>query len=49
MLDQLTVRIAKMAELAAREVDDSMSPELYAIERALLGAKRRLERIVRGR
>ena len=40
MLDQLTARIAKMAQAASAEPDDAISPELFAVERALSGAQR---------
>ena len=49
MLDQLTTRIAKMAESASHEHDDALSPELFAIERALAGAQRRIARLLRAR
>lgn len=49
MLDQLTTRIARMAHAASIEPDDSISPELFAVERALAGAQRRVARLLRTR
>ncbi|MHB8681894.1 MAG: hypothetical protein ACYDA2_07350 [Acidimicrobiales bacterium] len=44
-LADLTRRIGSIAEGAAARADDELSSELFAVERALNGARRRLERI----
>jgi hypothetical protein len=44
-LAELTRRISAMAEQAAAAEDDELSSELFAAERALRGAQRRLERL----
>ena len=44
-LGDLTRRIAGMAEEAAAQRDEELSSELFAVERALRGAGRRLERL----
>ncbi len=49
LLDQLTRRIGKMAESAALEHDDALSPELFAVERTLAGAQRRIARLLHAR
>lgn len=50
-LGELTRRVASLAEQAATRSDDEVSFELFAVERALRGAGRRLERLTtpRGR
>ena len=48
-LTDLTARIASIAEEAARSKDDELSSELFAVERSLRGANRRLERLGRSR
>lgn len=45
-LAELTRRLSAMAEAAATGTDDELSAELFAVERALRGAGRRLERLV---
>jgi hypothetical protein len=49
LLDQLTARIAAMGEAAVGERDDAGAAELFAIERALAGASRRITRILGAR
>jgi hypothetical protein len=49
LIEQVTDRITKMAEQASAAKDDSVATELFAIERALAGAKRRLIRFLGGR
>ncbi len=44
-LTELTRRVAGIAEAAAADKDDELSSELFAVERALRGAARRLERL----
>jgi len=44
-LVELTRRVANMAEGAAAGGDEELSGELFAVERALRGAGRRLERL----
>lgn len=44
-LGELTRRVAGMAESAASGRDEELSSELFAVERALRGAQRRLERL----
>lgn len=44
-LGDLTRRVASIAERAAEGRDDELSTELFAVERALRGAGRRLERL----
>lgn len=46
-LSDLTARIAAIAEEAALSKDDELSSELFAVERSLRGANRRLERLGR--
>ncbi len=46
LLAQCTTRLAAMAEGAAVAKDDTTANELFGIERALLGANRRLERLL---
>ena len=45
-LGDLTRRVAGMAEEAAAQRDEELSGELFAVERALRGAGRRLDRVV---
>jgi len=45
-LAELTRRVATMAESAASARQQELSSELFAVERALRGAGRRLERLV---
>ena len=47
-LAELTRRLASMAETAAERRDDELSGELFAVERALRAAIRRLERLHAG-
>jgi hypothetical protein len=44
-LDELTRRLGAMAEAAESEKDEDTSTELYAVERALRGAHRRLQKL----
>jgi hypothetical protein len=44
-LSELTRRLAVMADQAAVEHDDESAAELFAVERALTGAGRRLARL----
>jgi hypothetical protein len=46
MLAQLTARITAIAEGVAAEKDESSATELFAIERTLHGANRRLTRLL---
>jgi len=45
-LDELIRRIAGIAEKAAASHEDDTSTELFAVERSLTGARRRLSRVV---
>lgn len=47
-LDQLTRRVGAMAEQANDGGEETVSGELFSVERALQGATRRLERLVAG-
>jgi hypothetical protein len=44
-LDELTRRIVVIADQAAADHDDETASELFAVERALRGATRRLGRL----
>jgi hypothetical protein len=44
-LDELTRRIVAIADQAAADHDDETASELFAVERALRGANRRLGRL----
>jgi hypothetical protein len=44
-LDELTRRVATIADQAASDHDDETASELFAVERALRGAVRRLGRL----
>jgi hypothetical protein len=44
-LEELTRRVTAHADAAANSKDEDMAKELFAIERALLGASRRLSRL----
>lgn len=44
-LTEITRRVAGIAEQAATQKDDELSSELFAVERALRGAGRRLDRL----
>lgn len=46
-LDHLTRRVTALAEGAAAEKDERVSSELFAVERSLVTAARRLEKLVR--
>lgn len=48
-LADLTRRVSGIAEQAASDKDDEVSTELFAVERALRGASRRLERLTAAR
>ena len=45
-LDELLRRVAAIAEQAAADHEDDTATELFAVERALTGARRRLGRVV---
>lgn len=45
-LDELTKRVAAIAERYRRVDREDLAAELYAAERALLGAQRRLSAVV---
>jgi hypothetical protein len=49
LIEQVTERITKMADEASAAKEDEVATELFAIERALTGAKRRLVRFLGGR
>jgi len=44
-LDELRARVGAIAERAAAEHDDDTATELFAVERSLQGAARRLHRL----
>jgi hypothetical protein len=44
-LSELTRRIGALAEQAASDRDEEVAAELFAVERAMRGAGRRLERL----
>jgi len=45
-LDDLIRRVASIADESASASDDDTATELFAVERALTGARRRLSRVV---
>jgi hypothetical protein len=45
-LDQITLRVGAMAEYANAGGEDTVSAELFSVERALQGATRRLQRLL---
>jgi hypothetical protein len=49
LIEQVTDRITKMADEASAAKEEDVATELFAIERALTGAKRRLVRFLGGR
>ena len=49
LIEQAADRITKMAEEASKSREDDVATELFAIERALSGARRRLIRFLGGR
>jgi hypothetical protein len=49
LIEQVTDRITKMADEASAAKEEDDATELFAIERALSGAKRRLVRFLGGR
>ena len=49
LIEQAADRITKMAEDASNSREDDVATELFAIERALSGARRRLIRFLGGR
>ena len=49
LIEQAAERITKMAEDASNSREDAVASELFAIERALSGARRRLIRFLGGR
>jgi hypothetical protein len=46
LLEQVTDRITRMADDASKSREDDVATELFAIERALSGARRRLIRFL---
>jgi hypothetical protein len=48
-LDELTRRVVSAADQAASDHEDDVAAELFAVERALKGAGRRLERLTDAR
>ncbi|MGH9172336.1 MAG: hypothetical protein ACRD0Z_15940 [Acidimicrobiales bacterium] len=46
MLDELSRRVSVMAETASQEKQERAAAELFAVEKALQGATRRLERLL---
>ena len=46
LLEQLTKRVGAMAEVAEADKDDNVAHELFGIERILVGANRRITRLV---
>ena len=46
-MDALACRVAKMGDAAKARKEDGAATELYAVERALSGAARRLSRLIR--
>ena len=46
LLAQVTDRVTAMAESAAKDKSDELANELFAVERALAGARRRFERLL---
>jgi hypothetical protein len=49
LIEQVTDRITKMADEASAAKEENVATELFAIERSLTGAKRRLVRFLGGR
>lgn len=49
LLEQLTRRITTMAEDAQRAKEEGLAKELFAIERGLFGAHRRVTRLLTAR
>ena len=47
-LDELRRRVSAIADRAVAEDDDDTAGELFAVERSLIGAARRLGRITSG-
>lgn len=45
-LEQIARRVCAMAEEASSQGEETVSSELFAVERALQGAGRRLDRLV---
>ncbi|HEX4539709.1 MAG TPA: hypothetical protein VH112_05630 [Acidimicrobiales bacterium] len=45
-LDELTTRITAIADGYARGERDELAADLYAVERALTGAQRRLSKVI---
>jgi hypothetical protein len=45
-LDELTTRITAIADRYARSERDELAADLYAVERALTGAQRRLTKVI---
>lgn len=43
---QLVDRVVSLADLAQRDRDERTAGDLYAVERSLISAKRRLERLL---
>jgi hypothetical protein len=45
-LDELTTRITAIADSYASDDRDELAADLYAVERALIGAQRRLTKVI---
>jgi hypothetical protein len=45
-LEQLGRRVASMAEVATQAKEEDIASELFAVERALNGAQRRVDRLL---
>lgn len=48
-LDELTARVTAIAERADEAASEDLAADLYEVERSLLAAARRLDRVTRGR
>jgi hypothetical protein len=46
-IEALARRVGKIGDAAKAQMDDDTAAELYAVERALAGATRKLSRLVR--
>lgn len=46
VLEELTKRVSALADVEAAATHDELANELYAVERVLAGAQRRLVRLV---
>jgi hypothetical protein len=45
-IEDLAKRVASMGDAAQSEKDDASAHELYAVERSLIGATRRIARLI---